>query len=89
MAHRSASRFARATRPADPSSTGFRIASTLIPGDANADGKVDINDLTIVLTNFGYGVTAPSISPAPEPSTVALFGVGAMSLLAYRWRRRV
>ena len=23
------------------------------PGDANLDGKVDINDLTIVLTNFG------------------------------------
>jgi hypothetical protein len=23
------------------------------PGDANGDGKVDINDLTIVLTNFG------------------------------------
>ncbi len=25
----------------------------LLPGDANADGKVDINDLTIVLANFG------------------------------------
>ena len=23
------------------------------PGDANLDGQVDINDLTIVLTNFG------------------------------------
>ena len=23
------------------------------PGDANGDGKMDINDLTIVLTNFG------------------------------------
>ena len=23
------------------------------PGDANGDGRVDINDLTIVLTNFG------------------------------------
>ena len=23
------------------------------PGDANGDGKVDVNDLTIVLTNFG------------------------------------
>ena len=22
------------------------------PGDANGDGKVDVNDLTIVLTNF-------------------------------------
>ena len=24
-----------------------------LPGDANGDGKVDINDLTVVLTNFG------------------------------------
>ena len=34
-------------------SIGFRVASAPLPGDANGDGKVDINDLTIVLTNFG------------------------------------
>jgi hypothetical protein len=28
-------------------------ASPHNPGDANGDGRVDINDLTIVLTNFG------------------------------------
>jgi hypothetical protein len=35
---------------------GFRVvslASVPLPGDANGDGRVDINDLTIVLTNFG------------------------------------
>ena len=37
---------------------GFRVASGcraagLPPGDANGDGRVDVNDLTIVLTNFG------------------------------------
>jgi formylglycine-generating enzyme required for sulfatase activity len=37
---------------------GFRVASIPSgwypqPGDANADGQVDINDLTIVLANFG------------------------------------
>ena len=29
------------------------IAVQALPGDANLDGRVDINDLTIVLTNFG------------------------------------
>ena len=28
-------------------------ARSTIPGDANLDGKVDVNDLTIVLANFG------------------------------------
>jgi hypothetical protein len=38
---------------------GFRVAaSARLAGDANGDGRVDVNDLTIVLANFGYGVTA-------------------------------
>ena len=28
-------------------------SAPLLPGDANGDGRVDINDLTIVLANFG------------------------------------
>ena len=28
------------------------VLRSTIPGDANLDGKVDVNDLTIVLTNF-------------------------------------
>ena len=31
---------------------GFLLTPAL-PGDANLDGKVDINDLTIVLANYG------------------------------------
>jgi formylglycine-generating enzyme len=31
---------------------GFRVASVASPGDANLDGKVDINDLSKVLTNY-------------------------------------
>ena len=29
------------------------LLQALLPGDANEDGRVDVNDLTIVLTNFG------------------------------------
>jgi probable HAF family extracellular repeat protein len=29
------------------------LLTPVLPGDANEDGKVDINDLTIVLTNYG------------------------------------
>jgi formylglycine-generating enzyme required for sulfatase activity len=32
---------------------GFRMVEAVLPGDANLDGKVDINDLTIVLANYG------------------------------------
>ena len=34
-------------------SEGFLLQVAALPGDANGDGKVDINDLTIVLNNYG------------------------------------
>ena len=37
----------------DYSSPGLAQVSHLAPGDANGDGRVDINDLTIVLANYG------------------------------------
>ena len=51
----------------NPSGTleGFLLAATL-PGDANLDGKVDINDLTIVLSH--YGQTAPDGPRASSPA---------------------
>ena len=41
----------------------------------------------------GYGVSPsgfgrPILTPIPEPSSIVLLGIGAMSLLAYAWRRR-
>ncbi len=33
-------------------------------------------------------VDASPTVPVPEPSTLVLFGVGAISLLAYGWRKR-
>ena len=32
---------------------GVVTVAPVLPGDANWDGRVDINDLTVVLTNFG------------------------------------
>ena len=35
-----------------PGTQGFTLSPALA-GDANLDGRVDVNDLTVVLTNFG------------------------------------
>ena len=39
-----------------PGTQGF-LFSPALPGDANLDGRVDVNDLTVVLTNFGTSGT--------------------------------
>jgi hypothetical protein len=57
-------------------------------GEFTGSGTVDINDLTIVLANFGYGVTAAGIKAVPEPSCIVLLGVGAIGLVACTCRRR-
>ena len=58
--------------------------------DGDPTGTVDVNDLTIVLANFGTTNTASSgIKPVPEPSIIVLFVAGAIGLSALRssWRR--
>ena len=49
-------------------------------GGNTAASQVTQGDLTGTVT-YHY-------NPVPEPSTLALFGVGAVSLLACAWRRR-
>ena len=62
-------------------------------GDANGDGVVDGLDRDLWFSHVGLpslaGVLpAASITPAPEPGTLALLAAGLLGLLAYGWRKR-
>jgi hypothetical protein len=64
------------------------LDATYSEGDFNGDGRVDINDLTIVLANYGATVGA-RLSAVPEPaSAVLLVCCGLAALLAAAVRRR-
>ncbi len=44
-------------------------------------GAFDIGELRV-------GTTYADVTPIPEPSTLVLLGIGAVSMMAYAWRRR-
>ena len=50
--------------------------------DGDATGTVDVNDLTIVLANYGrsIGWSAAGAAAVPEPSTLLLAAVGLAAL---------
>ena len=54
--------------------SGSTLDVTYSEGDFNADGKVDINDLTIVLAHYGntVGSSAAGMAAVPEPSSLLL-----------------
>ena len=68
-----------------------KTGQTWLQGSMNDDptGTVDVNDLTLVLANFGttYGASS-NIKAVPEPTCLALLGIGAASLLAFARRKR-
>ena len=66
---------------------GQTTGMTWSQGDLNGDGRVDVNDLTILLSNFGKSSGA-RIEAVPEPSCLLLLGIGAAGLFACVRRRR-
>ena len=56
-------------------------------GDFTGDFAVDVNDLAIVLSNFGSTVGA-AMNGVPEPPAVALLLAAALAPLAFRRRQR-
>ena len=59
-------------------------------GDFLGDGKVDINDLTIVLAHYGQnlGSSAGAMAAVPEPSAIAIIVAALLGLLAYAGKNR-
>ena len=46
-----------------------------------------VNAFLVSGLNHPYGI-AITLSPTPEPGTLALVGCGAAALVSYRWRKR-
>jgi hypothetical protein len=66
-----------------PESTSISFSGTSFSNVVTSGGQVVSFDVNVTGTISGTLVT-----PAPEPSTIVLLGIGAISLLAYGWRRR-
>ena len=59
----------------------------LLAAQGNSPGLRDIStSMDISFDNLI--VTADQIQGIPEPSTLVLLGIGAISLFAWRWRKR-
>jgi hypothetical protein len=53
-----------------------------------ADQSLRVNSNYFLSARYGNYMVRAVGEPIPEPSTLALLGVAAITLLAYAWRRR-
>ena len=59
---------------------------TWFQGEFNGDGKVDINDLTIVLSNYGHTVGLPlATATVPEPGAANALAASVVGLSVFGW----
>ncbi len=59
-------------------------AGNKLLGDGTGDGFVGIEDLNEILGNWNAGTPPPPGSVVPEPTTLALLGLGGMAMLRRR-----
>jgi hypothetical protein len=64
------------------------FVGTLLAGDAiSAVYSFNVGDPFAIESNTGALLTIFDVTPVPEPSTLALFGLGAAIFLGVRWSR--
>jgi hypothetical protein len=75
-------------------SLAFGPSGNLYATGYGSDNNYDYGTLNLTTGAFTkiaaspVGYAGSLASPVPEPSTIALLGAGAISVLAYAWRRR-
>ena len=69
-------------------SAGQTLTGDALPGSAAAfDAFPDLVIYGMSPGGFGQYVCDVAITPVPEPSSMALFGIAGVALVAWRWRK--